>query len=60
MRSDKKVKPPLRETDIPSFPFAKMGLDLSGPYPTTLSGNGYIISFICLYSGWAEAFAVKK
>ena len=36
----------------------KLSLDLSGPYPTTLSGNQYIIAFVDLYSGWPEAFAV--
>ena len=37
---------------------AKLGLDLSGPYPTTMSGNKYIIAFVDWYSGWPEAFAV--
>jgi transposase InsO family protein len=58
VRSDKKSKPPLQETDIPPFPFAKMGLDLSGPYPTTLSGNRYIVAFIDIYSGYPEAYAI--
>ncbi|KAK3083458.1 hypothetical protein FSP39_023123 [Pinctada imbricata] len=57
-RSSKKSKPPIKETEIPPYPFAKIGLDLSGPYPTTLSGNKYIVSFIDIYSGWPEAFAV--
>ena len=35
-----------------------MGLDVSGPYPTTLSGSKYIIIFVDWYSGWPEAFAV--
>jgi hypothetical protein len=35
------IKPPLQETDIPPYLFAKIGLDLSGPYPTSLSGNKY-------------------
>ena len=56
--SDKKPKPPLHETEIPLYPFAKIGLDLSGPYPTTLLGNRYIVSFVDLYSGWPEAFPV--
>ena len=34
-----------------------MDLDISGPYPTTLSGNKYI-RFVVWYSGWPEAFAV--
>ena len=53
-----KVKPSLQETDAPPFPFGKLGLDISGPYPTTLSGNKYIISFVDWYSGWPVAFAV--
>ena len=54
----KKPRPPLQETDIPPYPFAKMALDLSGPYPTTISGNRYIVSFIDIYTGWPEAFSV--
>ena len=54
-RNFRKVKPPLQETDAPPFPLAKLGLDVSGPYPTTLSGNKYIISFVDWYSGWPEA-----
>ena len=37
---------------------AKLSLDLSGPYPTTLSRNKYIIAFVDWFSGWPEAFAV--
>jgi transposase InsO family protein len=53
-----KIKAPLQETDIPPYAFAKIALDVSGPYPTSLSGNKYIVSFIDLYSGYPEAFAV--
>ena len=31
---------------------------MSGPYPTTISGNRYIVFFIDIYSGWPEAFNV--
>ena len=57
-RSLQKVKQPLQETDIPPYPMAKLSLDLSGPYPTTLSGNRYIIAIVDWYSGWPEAFSV--
>ena len=57
-RNLKKVRPLQQETDAPPFPFAKLGLDISGPYPTTLSGNKYIIGFVDWYSGWTEAFPV--
>ena len=50
-RSLKKIQPPLQETDIPLYPFAKIGLDLSGPYPKRLSGNRYIIGFVDWNSG---------
>ena len=60
MRSARKIQPPIQETDIPPYPFAKIGLYLSGPYPTSLSGNKYIVGFIDLYSGWSESFAVPN
>ena len=36
-----KVKQPLQEIDFPLYAMAKLSLDLSGPYPTTMSGNKY-------------------
>ena len=57
-RSLQKISPSLQKTDVPPYPMAKLSLDLSGPYPTGLSGNKYIIAFVDLYSGWPEAFAV--
>ena len=57
-RSSQKVKQSLQKTDIPPYPTAKLSLDLSGPYPTTLSGNRYIVAFVDWYSGWQEAFSV--
>ena len=53
-----KVRQPLQETDIPPYSMAKVSVDLSGPYPTSLSGNKYIIAFVDWSSGWPEAFAV--
>ena len=57
-RADPNVQPLLQNADIPPYPMAKLSLDLSGPYPKTLSGNKYIIAFVDWYSGWPEAFAV--
>ena len=57
-RSLQKIRQPLQETDIPPYPMAKISLDLSGPYPTSMSGNKYIIAFVDWFSGWPEAFAV--
>ena len=47
-------------TQLPPFPMAHVQLDLSGPHPRTLSGNVYIATFICTYSGWLEAFALPS
>ena len=55
-RSLQKVQQLLQETDIPPYPVAKLSLDSSGPYPTIMSGNIYIIAFVDWYSGWPEAF----
>lgn len=52
------IKPPVQETDIPPYAFAKVSMDISGPYPVSLSGNKYILSFVDWYSGWPECFAV--
>ena len=50
---------PVQIPDIPPYPWAKVALDVSGPHRLTASGNRYIITFICLYSGYPEAFATK-
>jgi len=55
-RNLKAKKPPITETDSPPYPFAKVSMDISGPYPRSLSGNKYILSIVDHYSGWPEAF----
>ena len=50
-RNLKKARPPLKETDIPPYAFAKISLDLAGPFPITLSGNRYVVSFVDWLSG---------
>ncbi|CAC5423266.1 unnamed protein product [Mytilus coruscus] len=44
-QSTGKTKPLLQISDIPPFPFAKIGVDLSGPYPTSLSGYRNNLNF---------------
>ena len=41
-----------------SLSICKLGQDVSGPYPKSLSGNEYVIGFVDWYSGWPEVFAV--
>lgn len=55
-RSGQKARVPIGEMEVPTYPFQKVSIDISGPYPTTLSGNRYILAFVCHYSGWPEAY----
>ena len=57
-RNLRKVKPSQQKTDAPPYPLSKLGLDVSGPYPKTLSGNRYIIGFVDWYSGLPEIFTI--
>ncbi|GFO40373.1 Gag-Pol polyprotein [Plakobranchus ocellatus] len=57
-RNLKKNRPPLKTTEIPSYPWAKVNLDISGPFPLSLSGNKQIASFIDNLTGYPEAFAI--
>ena len=57
-RTLKKQRPPMQEMEQPPYPFAKLSMDISGPYPTSLSGNRYILSVVDHYTGWPEAFAI--
>ena len=57
-RNMKPVKPPMGEMDIPAFAGCKWAADISGPYNETLSGNKYILTFICLYSSYIVCFAI--
>lgn len=57
-RGLQKRKAPLQETDILAYAFAKIGIDVAGPYPASLSGSKYIVGFIDRYNGYPEAFAV--
>lgn len=50
----------MQEYNIPSFPFAKIPLDISGLYPQTLSGNEDIVTFIDMYSSWLETFVIPN
>lgn len=50
----KRNKSLLQVTDIPQYTFAKIGLDLCGPFPTSMSGYNYILTFVDHYSRWIE------
>ena len=55
----KPAKPPIGEMDIPTFAGCKWATDISGPFNEILSGNKYILTFICLYSSYIVCFAIS-
>ena len=59
-RNARQIRAPLQETDIPPFPFSRVSLDVSGPYPESLSGNKYVVTFICMYFGYIECFPTPE
>ena len=56
-RSTRAQKRPLETTEVPQYPFAKVALDVAGLFELSWAKNQYLISFICLYSGYPESFA---
>lgn len=40
-------------------PFARVGIDISGPYNTTHSGNRYILVVSDYFTKWVEAYPMK-
>ena len=51
-------KTPMQNTDIPSFCFEKISIDIVGPLPKTTSGNSYILTVFDLFSSYPEAIPI--
>ena len=51
-------KTPMQNTDIPSFCFEKISIDIVGPLPKTTSGNSYILIVFDLFSSYPEAIPI--
>ena len=49
---------PLQKMDEVSIPFEKLAIDTCGPYPTSHAGNKYLLTFVDMYSGWPEFYAI--
>lgn len=48
------------QADQAKFPFDKIGIDCSGPWPESDENQyKYIISIVCLFSGWPECFPAR-
>jgi len=37
-------------------PWERLGIDVTGPHPTSSKGNRYILTVIDLFSKWVEIF----
>ena len=59
-RKAKPAQVPIQRMPIPEAPFQYVAMDLQGPFPTTEEGHRYILSFICLFSGWPEAYPIPN
>jgi hypothetical protein len=47
-------------TILATFPFEVIGMDFIDPLPRTARGYEYILTIICLFLKWAEAFPLVK
>ena len=52
------INPPMGQHEVNPYPFSKIAGDVQGPFFRTDSGNVYIYSVICCYSGYLEAFPI--
>ena len=41
-----------------SIQFEKLAIDTCGPCPTSHAGNKYLLTFVDMYSGWPEFYAI--
>ena len=49
---------PLQDTPIADFPFQRIGIDTTGPYPVTEGGNKFCLTVTDHFSGWIECFPI--
>ena len=56
----KNKKAPLKPIFVPTSNWDHVHVDLCGPFPTSNSGNKYIIVFVCRRSGAVKATGLKN
>ena len=59
-RKLKALRVPIQSMPVPNAPFMTVAMDLQGPFPETENGDRYILSLVCLFSGWPEAFPIPN
>ena len=57
-KSKRKFIAPLGEVEGPTFPFHITSGDVTGPYPVTRRENKYLLTYICHFTKYAEAFLI--
>ena len=55
-KEKKEFVAPLGNPETPKEPFQVVSIDLTGPYPVTARGNKYLLTFICHFTKFVEAF----
>jgi hypothetical protein len=50
----------LHPIESPSGPFQMIGIDYSGPFPTTTQGNKYVLAITDYFTKWVIAIPVEK
>ncbi len=46
-------------TETQNRPFGRVGVDLIGPLPLSVSGHRYVLTAVCHLTGWAEAVPIS-
>ena len=59
-RTLRRKRAELQENNTPELPFEVVGIDLVGPYPTSVNGNKYILTVVDWYSGWIEGYPIPS
>jgi hypothetical protein len=58
--SDKKTRMPMEITSTPNTVMEKCALEICGPYPVTLRGNRFLLTFQDELSKYILAFPIEK
>ncbi|GBM54090.1 Retrovirus-related Pol polyprotein from transposon 412 [Araneus ventricosus] len=57
-KGNDKIKAPLKLVPIITEVFSKMNIDAVGPFPTSLKGNSYLLTAICMSLRYPDAIPV--
>jgi len=57
-KENREMIAPLGDVEEPKIPFEVTSMDVTGPYPTTMRGNKYLLTFIDHLTKYAEAFPI--